>query len=223
MSDTQAGYMTAARLLRHLLIDEFELGEGEEWMDRAPAWQFLKVRKGAVYWLSKAETRPLCEGETIILSPAANGAIRASQLNEVSASGFKFNPEMLSGFLTLAEREFFKNPSDKARTACEILPSNHPFSKQFALLSLDAAKPPQLCRRVEAFQLAASFFGEKLLRQAPATKWNTTAVERFQNLIIQMPESEMMHHTIEQLAHLCACSPRHFNRLFRASFSTSAR
>ena len=38
-----------------------------------------------------------------------------------------------------------------------------------------------------------------------------------------MPDAEIINHSPEELARLCGCSPRHFNRLFRAHFAVSAR
>jgi AraC-like DNA-binding protein len=71
--------------------------------------------------------------------------------------------------------------------------------------------------------LAATYFG-----QGPATgqvpqRASPSVQDRFEQIVSHMPELELIHHSPEELARLCGCSPRHFGRLFRQQFGQSPR
>lgn len=206
----------------HLRIDQIKLPPGQEWSDDAKAWRFLSLCRGAAYWLDTAKPRAFNEGELVIVPPRKKALVRASQLSEVLLHGFSFAPDLLCGFFTVAERYFFENDTDAAREA-QFLPSTHPLSQKLAALAGRHNPGQELAERAEVLGLAMTFFGEGLARhRAPETRI-VSAQHRFQQIIFQMPDFELIHHTPEQLARLCGCSPRHFNRLFREHFGEAPR
>jgi transcriptional regulator GlxA family with amidase domain len=48
-------------------------------------------------------------------------------------------------------------------------------------------------------------------------------MNRFEQIISRMPDAELIEHSSEELARLCGCTPRHFNRLFRLRFGAPTR
>ena len=208
--------------LNHLHLEEIKLPAGLEWLDPTAAWRFVLVRSGAAYWLGGKQNRPLAEGEVIIIAPQVEGVIRASQIGDVTLQGFNFTAEMLCGFFTLTERHFFEK---RAGTVGEVrfLPSTHPIAQQFAASVTRPVRDDDLHHRVDALGIVAAVFQEEMARHQPSLAPNTSAPDRFQKIIASMPETEFINHTPEELARLCGCSPRHFNRLFQRQFGVSAR
>lgn len=209
--------------LCHLQIEEVKLPPGQEWMDPTGVWRFLLVSRGAAYWMGEGRARSLAQGEMLILSPAAKGIVRASQLNEVSLYGFSFAPDLLYGFFTLTERHFFETDTVRLSKKIEFLPSTHPVTQQFASIVAGGDKAKGLAQRTEVLSLVAAVFGEKTAIHRPPPTLGTSALHRFERIIAKMPDMEIINHPLEQLARLCGCSSRHFNRLFRRHFGTSLR
>ena len=207
----------------HLRIEEILLPAGREWSDDTGAWRFLRVSRGAAYWLEPSRPRAFSEGELLVLAPSVKAVIRASQLTEVLLHGFDFAPAILCGFFTLAERHYFESGGARAMERVQFLPSTHPLARRFAELLARRPLGGELAQRAEVLGFASAYFGDGLSRShSPATR-GVSAQRRFQEIICQMPDSELILHTPEHLAGLCGCSPRHFNRLFHQRFGESPR
>ena len=207
----------------HLRIEEMTLPPGREWTDNADAWRFLRLSSGAAYWLEPGRPRPFSEGEVLVIAPSVKAVVRASQLNEVVLHGFNFAPAMLCGFFTLAERHYFENGGASSVEPVQFLPSTHPLARRFAELLAHRSTERELTQRAEALGFASSFFSERLSLSQPPSARGVSALHRFQELVCQMPDSQLIVHTPEHLAGLCGCSPRHFNRLFHQYFGESPR
>ena len=206
----------------HLRIEETILSPGQEWTDQTAAWRFVRISSGAAYWLGAANPRALTEGEVLVISPAAKALIRASQLNSVLLHGFAFVPEWLCGFFTLSERRFFEGAGQPGEPV-SILPSTHPVTQGFAGLVAHGDSDQRLGRRAEVLGLVAAYFGQGLSSHQLPPGRSPSVHDRFDQIICQMPDIELIHHAPEQLARLCGCSPRHFSRLFRQRFGQSPR
>jgi len=207
----------------HLQIEQVKLAPGQEWVDAASAWRFVRLMSGAAYWFGGAETRPLADGEIVLAAPGLHGTVRASQIGEVVIQFFYFAPDLLCGLLTVDERRFFEAGGANGVTGLQFLPSTHPVARQFAALGTSQSEHPGLARRLEVLGLAAAVFDEEMSRQPPPSTLGATALQRFQQIVAHMPDTEMTNHSPDELAHLCGCSARHFNRLFRKHFGTSTR
>src|SRR5215467_9991464 len=206
----------------HLRIEEAKLLPGLEWVNNDAAYRFVRVSSGSAYWLDPVKPRAFAEGELVVLAPSARAVIRASQLNDVTLHWFQFAPDLLCGFFTLAERHFFQNRAAPAN-GVQFLPSTHPVSQRFRLVVAQRTPNRELAERAELLGIVAAFFDEGITDDPVQVVPATTARDRFQQIISQMPELELIHHTPEQLAHFCGCSTRHFNRLFRHHFGHSPR
>ena len=206
----------------HLRIEETILSPCQEWTDEAAAWRFVRISTGAAYWLGAANPRSLTEGESLVISPAAKALVRASQLNSVLLHGFTFVPEWLCGFFTLSERRFFESAAQPGEPV-GFLPSTHPFSQGFARLVARGDSDQKLLQRAEVLGLVAAYFGQGLSSHQLPPGRSPSVRDRFEQIICQMPDIELIHHSPEQLARLCGCSPRHFSRLFRERFGQSPR
>ena len=204
-------------------MEETKLPPGQEWSSDAAAWRFVRVSDGAAYWLDPVKPRALSAGEVLVLAPAVRALVRASQLNTVVLHGFAFLPELLCGFLTLAERRFFESPTPGTAGAANFLPTTHPLAERFAVLVTGGEARQGLVYRAEVLGWVAAFFSEFLASADVHPESAQSARDRFLRIICQMPDLEVIHHSPEQLARFCGCSARHFNRLFREHFGESPR
>jgi AraC-like DNA-binding protein len=205
-----------------LRIEETILSPCQEWADQTAAWRFVRISSGAAYWLGAANPRALTEGEVLVISPAAKALIRASQLNSVSLHGFAFVPDWLCGFFTLSERRFFESAGQPAGPV-SFLPSTHPVTQGFASLVAHRDSGQRLVRRAEVLGLVAAYFGQGLSSHQLPPGRSPSVRDRFEQIVCQMPDIELIHHSPEHLARLCGCSTRHFSRLFRQRFGQSPR
>ena len=172
----------------HLRIEEIRLRPGQEWQEPAPVWRFMRISAGAAYWLETLRPRALSEGEMVILGSAANGIIRASQINDVVLHGFSFSPGLLYGFFTVAERHFLHRTDSDAALAVRFLPSTHPLVRKFALLVSNTCQST-LAQRVELLGLVAGVIEEEIDRQQKPRLRGVSALPRFEQLIAHMPTS----------------------------------
>lgn len=209
--------------LRHLLIQEFKLQPGGEWMSTAACWRFLHISIGESYWLGPPRARSLAEGEVLVIAPAVHAIIRASQLTEVRLRGFAFVPENLVGFFTLAERQIFENALVANTEPVRFFPSTHPVTRRFAALVSPNPGCTALGQRAEALGVVAAVFDPKAtIRHEPEPLW-ASSIQRFQQLISVLPDVEIINYSTGELARLCGCSLRHFNYMFRKQFGASVR
>jgi len=207
---------------RHLRIEEVKLTPGQEWVDQTATWRFVRNAGGAAYWLDPAKPRSFTQGELLVVAPPVKAVVRASQLNDTALHGFRFAPDLLFGIFTLAERHFFQTEAALPGRLVQFLPSTHPITQRFAELGSPGAHQ-DLGERLEVLGLAVEFFNEGRAPYHLPPARGLSAQHRFHQIISQMPDLEILQHTPEDLARLCGCSPRHFNRLFREYFGESPR
>ena len=208
---------------RHLFLNEINMPPSAEWLDASPGWRFLRISLGAGYWLGQSVVKELGPGDVVVVSPDAEGSLRASQLGEVKLHYFHFCPEMLSGLLTLSERHYLESFSTQPRLAVRILPAAHKAAQEFSRLASEQPVANNLFQRCQMLHIVATVFAEEMTRHRPSTTRSTSAHHRFKQLIEEMPDNELINHTPEQLAQVCGCSLRHFSRLFKKQFSTTIR
>lgn len=207
----------------HLQTEEIRLPPGNEWMDETNAWRLVRVRSGAAYWLGSGLARPLAVGEVIVAPPGTSGMVRASQIGEVILDAFNFSLELIFGLFTLAERHLIETGGELGLSQVRFLPSTHPVSQQFAAMTESPRHENGLGERIDALGVVAAVFDISLAGHRVTVPHGRSAGQRFQQLVASMPDSELINHSPEELARLCGCSPRHFNRLFQKRFGISAR
>ena len=209
-------------LLDHLSLTEVSLSPGAEWAHVLPGWCFMQLTSGDAYWLNKKSTHELASGDMVVIPGKNCGSLRVSQLGPASLTFFCLCPDLLAGVLSLRDRHaldfqtrqslqslrFFKAAEDPARhfTAVRSSEEGHPLSRRIQMLQLLAHCLPH----------SADSFST-----SPPTELSIR--DRFQQLIQQMPEADIIHHSIDDLARRCHCSPRHFSRLFHRQFGVPLR
>jgi AraC-like DNA-binding protein len=206
-----------------LELQELKLAAGQEWIDKSEAWRIVLLRKGAAYWLGTANPRAITEGEVLVITPNANAVVRASQLGEALLGWFPFDPKIVCGLFTMAERRWFEQAADRATDAVQYLPSTHPVARALTALLERAAAEPEVIKRAEALVIVLRLLAQNMPIEEPTASRPAAAHDRFYQIIAHMPDTELIRRSSEELAGLCGCTPRHFNRLFRAQFGQSPR
>lgn len=203
-------------------MERFRLDRGGEWSSQCRAWLFIRIAKGSCYWIGPGAPRTLESGQILVVPPNGRGVLRASQVADATLQAFTFDPTVLTGFFTYAERH---RVNSTLCLSCEILihPPSHSFAKQFENLTMFGAAKGPMSRRAAALALAAAFFDELLPDQSCPSVPTPSAVERFRELVSGMPDVELVRLSSIQLAEMCGCSPAHFSRMFKRHFGVSAR
>lgn len=206
-----------------LEIEELRLTPGQEWGTPADQWRFILLKQGSAYWLETTRPRELATGELLVVPEGSVGTIRASQLSEVALDWFGFRPESIVGFFSVPEREWIEKDAAAALGTLATLPATHPFAQEMTKLRGSAGEENPTVRRARAL-----FFALQVMTQGmPQLRSNShragAAGQLFEQIISRMPDAELIRHDSEELARLCGCTPRHFNRLFRMRFGTATR
>jgi AraC-like DNA-binding protein len=208
----------------HLCLEEVDLHASGEWQLPPSCWSFVRVEQGQGYWLGRGENREMNLGDVFVAPPAAaKGAFRASQLTTVRLQHFQFCPELMSGLLSLTERQQFEKLAARGRLAIRVLPASHAMAKRFGEISLEQDGKNSLLRRCLLLEIVGSVFMKEL---SPATRTEAailSATKRIKVLLEHLTEEEFLNASADELAAYCGCSLRHFSRLFLQHFGVSLR
>jgi len=207
----------------HLALDELDLPPSTEWEGPARCWCFARVAQGQGYWLGQGDAREANAGDVLVLPPARQGAFRASQLSAVRLFHFRFCPDLMSGLLTMTERQFFDRLAAKASQPIRLLPAGHPVARQFAELCAQAETQNGLLLRCEMLELVGRTFARDLAPAGRNEASTLSATKRIRVLLEHLTEEEFLNASSDELAAYCGCSPRHFSRLFLQHFGVSLR
>lgn len=208
----------------HLVLDDVMLGPSMEWTPRLAGWCFLRVQQGEGYWLgTEGGVVEAGAGDMLVLSPSCEGTFRASQLGPLTLQYFQFCPDLLSGLLTLVERKHLESLAQRGRHACLRIAADSPAASHFTEVCDLARTSNGLELRCRVLQVAAGVFEKAMERSTPVQRSFLPASQRIRGFLNQLTEAEIMNLSPLELATLCGCSVRHFNRLFKASFGVALR
>ncbi len=174
--------------------------------------------------MSKGAAVDLGAGDVLVLSPQHIGTLRVSQLGAVVLQHFHFQPEAVSGLLTLSERHYLETLAPAALSETRHFPAGSLVAGEFAALCDEPARATKLFQRCRLLSLIASVFsGQAALAATSGDCLPASARQRFETFVRQVPDSEIANRSLSDLARACGCGVRHFSRLFRESFGTTVR
>ena len=152
--------------------------------------------------------------------PQAVGSFHTSEISEAELEYFRFVPDDLN-LIRAPDKLSCSNYGEKqpAQTVRFFRAGARP-SELFAQLS--TARPGRtLLVRAKLIEIIAECFGRQI--DIPSRSFEQTICQRFNELIEQLPEAELIQHRSEDLAGKFGCSVRHFSRMFRHKFGVSLR
>lgn len=207
----------------HLALEELSVPPSSEWEAPANCWCFVRLAEGQGYWLGHGEARELNAGDVLAMLPSRKGLLRASQLSAVRLFQFRFCPDLMSGLLTMAERQCFDRLAGKTAQAIRFLPSSHPVAAMFAELCVNAETQNGLLLRCQMLELVGRTFSRELTPPGKSEALTLSATKRIKVLLEHLTEEEFLNASSDELAAYCGCSARHFSRLFLEHFGVSLR
>jgi AraC-like DNA-binding protein len=206
----------------HLLLHQILVAPAGEWNFPPAPWVVLRLEQGLAYWISPAAPLELSPGDVLVVSHQLQGVLRASQITEATVVYYTVNPDLLGGFLTLAERHLLQSLQSRTTGLPLHLPSRHGLAVEFGRICEATPEITPLVQRCRLLHLFAASL-QQHLGQLPAYTANGQAEKRFHELMASLSEPELLRYTPRELAARCGCSPRHFARLFHAHFGCSVR
>lgn len=209
--------------MSHLILSEISMPPASDWCPGVLEWCFARVAEGHGYWMRTGEIREINTGDVLIIIPGEKGAFRASQLGAVNLQCFLWNPDLLTGVLSLSERHYFTSIGSQNKNNLRILPAGSLTARHFEALCASNGGDNPLTARSRLLQLVGEVFGEEIWVQSNANIRIVSAADRLENLVSRMTDSELMKLEPAELARRCCCSLRHFGRLFYERFGVSLR
>src|SRR5262249_25519051 len=144
--------------------------------------------------------RELSAGDVLGLSPLREGFFRASQLSPVTLHYFRFDPELVTGLLTPAERDRFGKLALQPTYAVSVCPAGSARANVFAQLLRAAPSNIPLLLRCDLLRAVATIFTAELSQPIPSETAVLTARQRLKLLMNQIPENEFLRLTPSEMA-----------------------
>jgi AraC-like DNA-binding protein len=208
---------------QHLELTRLVIVPSDEWIKPISGWAFFLVESGYGYWRGFKGAKELAAGDLIAVSGYRPGTFLASQLGQLQLRYFVVNLHLLGGILTVAEQRRLVDLLEQENSLEGHYSGSHPMAEALVRLSsqVEALKRFEVCCRLLAY--FAEFVRDFLPEAADREKPPKTCQDRFSQLVSKLPVAELLSRETGELARACACSPRHFNRLFRGHFGVSVR
>ncbi len=182
-----------------------------------------RVAEGVGYWLQPGvAARQLGVGDGLMAAGNSNGVLRASQLGPLKLQFFTIQPQYLNGLLTVAESHQLEIVPQSSASCVSIFTADGPLAQRFTRLA-EQAHRERLPMRCGLLQLWANAIADLLPAPALESVGGGKLLERFRQLVGQMPEAELSRCSLRDLAARLNCSERHFTRLFREEFGVPFR
>ena len=196
----------------HLMPHQTAAPAGGEWSLPAGGWAFLHSISGSGYWRQPPRLAEFNPGDTLAIHADGAGALLASRLGALQFHWFSVCPEFLSNILGLEEQAALDLAG--RQDAVRRFPAGHSVAQLHARLIEDAGLPRPL-QRIRMVEILASAFSEEFASAAPQDGTATDARARLRQWLARIPESDLIHHSVDEVARSLNCSVRHFSRLFR--------
>ena len=191
---------------------------GADWQLETLDWVVLQLTEGIAYVFDRKANKELPLGGMIVCPPKSCLLLTASVLGRAMFRGMTIRVNSLTGFLTALERQCLETEVARQFAPFLALPPEHPLAKRTAqVFAQDQA--PTLANRLAFAQtfaeLVAPQLHQALSMQRDSEKEQLEAKGRLQQLISQLPESDLSKLSLGEMAKMLHCCERHASRLFR--------
>ena len=185
---------------------------GGEWTLPTGGWVFLHSISGSGYWRQPPRLAEFNPGDTLAIHIDGSGTLLASRLGPLQFHWFSVCPEFLSNILGLEEQAVLDAAA--RRDAVRRFPAGHSVANLHERL-IEAGNQPRPLQRVRMIEILASAFSNEFTSAVPSDTGPIDARARLRQWLARIPESDLIHHSVDELARSLNCSVRHFSRLFR--------
>jgi len=205
----------------HLLIKEFSILAGEEWVSPLNGWTILQIRKGAGYFLHAELNQDLEVGSVVLVADGVKGHIRASQLSELSIYAFNVMPSRLAGLISLVEQNSLALAASSKKSSIQIISPDSPVALKLGQVNSEQNQEG-LHFRLQLLQIFCELVRTKL-DQTADNGASSAAKMRLKVLLKQTPASELVEMSFDELALMTYCTTRHLSRIFHEVVGMSFR
>jgi len=190
-----------------LIIKDYTLSPSSEWSPQCNGWTVVRIAEGFGYCLCKKNACELQVGDGIMVPQTTSVTIRASQLISLRLHYFQIRPELLNGLLTVAECQRLKTLSIHP-SWISIFKADELDGQEFSRL-VEQPCNKKLAMRCALLHLWAKGIAGLLGRSALNLTSEKKLRERFNQLMEQLPEAEMLELSSAEIARHSDCSERH--------------
>lgn len=206
-----------------MVLTEETLPPGEERELGAEGWRFCVAQEGVLYWMGQPRAMELSPGEMLVAGPGVQGCLRASQINGARLRSFSVNLAALLGVFSLTERDALLRLDARPDDGPELLAADHPAARLVAQAQVAETLAQHALARAELLHVALLALAGRIHRSEEETNGVSTVEKRFQELVLNAPDGDLLSRSPEDIAALCGCSVRHLRRLFRSAFQFNLR
>jgi AraC-like DNA-binding protein len=203
----------------HLVVHEIQLATGREWVPDIRGWCVAWVGNGASYWHGREAVSEIQPGSVVVFPAGAGEVLRASQINDVDLFYFSVESDRLSGLLSVHEQNFLNQR--KSSGACLFTPDSPMAARVREIPVRFAGAAASL--RLQLLQVFMDVFDWKTEPEILTEAAVADGRKRLRQVLDAMAASDFVELSVSDLAPMIACSPRHFNRLFREELGASFR
>ena len=209
----------------HLALRETSLAPGAEWIPEPSEWTLVQVGTGDGYWMGAKGNHELQAGAVLLLSGQARGLIRASCLGSMVLQFAAFEPERLTGVLTLSEQRAFSAAARKDDSSLKLFPPQSAIASKMRDLAAGRNRGA-LSFRLRVLDLFVEAPGEILDKDSVTPRATTSiadAKDRLVQFLSDTPAADLLQLSAVELARMTGCTPRHLNRIFNEIAGMSFR
>ncbi len=197
----------------HLVLREFSLPPGREWLPKPSGWMLVHINQGQGYWLQDQTRTELAAGTVVLRAGLTRGRFLASQLTSLSFSFFSVIPDRLAGLMTLGEQNFLKQAAARPDLAFKVLaPANAVATRMGELVA--SPNRAGLAFRLAMLQLLVGTLGPEFNQLEPELD-SPDARHRLRLFLQATPQDTLLEISFEKLAQLTHCTARHLSRIFQ--------
>jgi AraC-like DNA-binding protein len=196
----------------HLVLREFSVPAGREWVPELGGWALIQVDAGAGYWLHGQVRTELAAGSLLLVSGDGAGRVLASQLDALTLQAFNLIPERLTGLMTLGEQNLFGKAKARMQPAFLHFPAQNPLAAKMSALRSDS-RTGGLMRKLQMTQIMIEAFGGDFEKNGAGLE-TSDARERLRIFLQELPPNALLEISFDQLAQMNNCTPRHLSRIF---------
>jgi len=197
-------------------LKDFRITSRGAWTHDSKSWCLFLVQDGEGIMKEGANSHGLMPGDLAMLSAGIQASFKPSSKKVVAGNSLHFDPEKLSGPLSLGTRLMFHQAARTTRLVC-VMPKTSALAQSMSdltktHLSCTLGRDPSSADLLPLVQPVVEEF-----RHALKTLQGNggMAHQRILTVLDQLKPNELYDLSVDDLADRCGCSRRHLSRLIK--------
>jgi AraC-like DNA-binding protein len=203
----------------HLRLQLMRLRTGEEWSQTRPGFAFLFSKGGAGECVTEGLTQPISQGDVLVLNGPGSARLIPSN-GDMMLWNFSLSLEHLFPLFTGSEISLLHSVAERFKYF-KHYSAETPIAAECNKLLGEAPEQFNLNHRIHLLRVAASV----LTKEFEAVRERCGGFMRVEDHLLQvfkkLTTDDILHLSIDELAHRFGCSRRHLNRLFHQHLKLS--